>query len=395
MLKRALTYLVILICGTTFLGCAPIYLSREQPEGELLIRIALQRHQPKAVIYGSYSISASDKAHNSTILPGESWSVLLSGSGMKAETSRGTSIKGIEEGMRLWSADEYFINEHRVKGAIEIRPEKEEGLIIIAEMPLEEYLPGVLASEMGGLADKASEAAKAQAIISRSYAFSKIGTHFERFYDIEAGTAHQCFDLDNMISSAIKRAVNDTKGKVLTYQGRVISPNFHSTCGGRTAFPSEAWDTDDRNFTYLQSVNDRWCNISPRYAWSDTITADSILANLYPGKNPALKDVGILKKGRSGRNILLLISTNQGDTVLTKSAIRNGMKNKMLLSTWFDITTQKDEAGNISKVVLSGKGYGHGVGLCQWGAIGMARAGKGYKSILHHYYKGVKIEGIY
>ena len=395
MQKRTLLYPLIFLCGIAFISCAPVYLSRKQPEGEVLIRVALQRRQPKAVIYGSYNISVWDKSHNSTILPGESWSILSSGSALKAELSRGTVVEDIEGKLRLWSDNEYYINDRRVKGAVDIRQEKDCGIIVIAEIPLEEYLPGVLTSEVGGLADNSPEAAMAQAIISRSYAFARIGAKPESYYDIEAGTSHQCFDLDNMVSPTIKRAVNDTKGKMLIYQGKVIAPNFHSTCGGRTARPSEVWNADDQNFPYLESVEDKWCSISPRYSWSDTIMAEELAGRLFPGKQVIVKDVKVMERGKSGRIVSLSVATSAGDTVLTKTAVRNGMKDKPLLSTWFGIENQRNTEGNVEKIIISGKGFGHGVGLCQWGAIGMARAGKSYKSILKHYYKGVEVERIY
>ncbi len=399
--ERALTYLLIYLCSIAFLSCAPVYFSHKPPPGEVLIRIALQRRQPKVVVYGSYNISISDRGHNGNIPPGESWNILPAGSGLTAETNRGTVIENIEGRIRLWSADEYFINQKRVKGAIEIRREIDQGLLIIAEMPLEEYLPGVLAGEIGGLADKTPEAAMAQAIISRSYAFARIGSSPQSYYDIEAGTAHQCFDLDNMASPTIKRAVMDTKGKVLAFQGKVISPNFHSTCGGRTVRPSEVWNARDEDFPYLESVEDKWCSNSPKYSWSDTIMAEELAAKLFPGRREVVKEVKVLKVGKGlkaglpGRVVSLMVSTGAGDTVLTKSAVRNGLRDKPLLSAWFEMENRRNAQGYIEKIILTGRGFGHGVGLCQWGAIGMARAGKSYKRILKHYYKGVEIERVY
>jgi len=390
--------IIFVIIGTlifSMIGCAPIYLSRKPPEGEVLIRIALQRHQPSIAIFGSYDISVSDKDQRSMIAPGDRWLIRPAGQNLRAETGRGAEINGIEGRLRLWSKDEYFINERRVKGAVDIRSDGEDGLMVIAEMPLEEYLPGVLSLELGGLADKVPEAAKAQAVISRSYAFARIGTNPQSYYDIEAGTSHQCFDLDNLISPAIKRAVADTRGQVLAYGGKVIAPNFHSTCGGRTARPSEIWNARDEDFPYLESVKDDWCSISPKYSWSDTITAEELAGRLYPGKPAVMKDVKVLKVGESGRAISLLVSTSVGDSVLTKAAVRNGLREKPLLSTWFDILIERNAGGDVARIALDGKGYGHGVGLCQWGAIGMARAGKSYKTILKHYYKSVEIARIY
>ena len=233
-----------LLCLSLFgAGCAPVYLSRQPGGQEPLIRIALQRNQPRAVIYGSYRITA--EGGSGGIEPGQSWTAARTGDRLEVEIGVGQSFSPGGARLRLRSDGEFFVNDKMVRGTIEILPDAGPGLLVVAEMPLEDYLPGVLAAEIGGLADKALEAAKAQAVVSRSYAFARIGANLRSYFDIEAGTSHQCFDLDNLVSPAIRRAVADTRGQVLTYGGKVISPNFHSTCGGRTARPSEVGTARD------------------------------------------------------------------------------------------------------------------------------------------------------
>lgn len=374
-------------------GCAPVYLSRQPMGSEPLIRVALQRSQPRAVIYGSYRVTAEGEGPLSAIAPGEIWTITRSGGQLNVEAGGGAPLALGGARLRLQSDGEFFVNEKMIRGTIEIMPEAGPGLLVVAEMPLEDYLPGVLAAEIGGLADRAPEAAKAQAVVSRSYAFTKLGSNGP--FHIEAGVSHQCFDLDRTASLVVRQAVRDTRGMVLFYRDKAVSPNFHSTCGGRTARPSETWNAKDEDFPYLGSVEDKWCGISPRYSWSDTVVAEKLADRLFPGKQEAIKDVKVLKVGTSGRVISLLVSAGAGDTVLTKAAVRNGLRDKPLLSAWFDMATERTASGGIQRIILSGKGYGHGVGLCQWGAVGMARAGKSYESILKHYYKGVEIERVY
>lgn len=386
--RLAAGLLVLALFGA---GCAPVYLGRQPGGQEPLIRIALQRNQPRAVVYGSYRITAEGESGG--IEPGQSWTAARFGDRLEVEIGGGQSFSPGGARLRLRSDGEFFVNDRMVRGTVEILPEAGPGLLVVAEMPLEDYLPGVLAVEIGGLADKSPEAARAQAVVSRSYAFTKLGSSGP--FHIEAGVSHQCFDLDRLASSVVRQAVRDTRGMVLFYRDQAISPNFHSTCGGRTASPSEVWNARDADFPYLESVKCEGCDISPKYVWSDTILAEEIAAKVFSGRAQSIKNVKVQAKGESGRNVSLLVSSDAGDTMLAKSSVRNGLRGKPLLSTWFEMEVQRDASGNLRRLVLSGRGYGHGVGMCQWGAIGMAQKGEDYRGILRNFYRRAEIKRLY
>ncbi|MDP2807344.1 MAG: hypothetical protein Q8O74_04305, partial [bacterium] len=134
----------------------------------------------------------------------------------------------------------------------------------------------------------------------------------------------------------------------------------------------------------------------PRFFWQDTVTSMEMLNKLFPNQPQAkIRKVEILQRSKSDRVQALRVSADCGDTVLYKDKIRFGLSASPVLSTRFDLKIHRDEEGFVSFIILEGSGYGHGVGLCQWGAIGMARAGKGYKNILKRFYSDISIEKIY
>ena len=385
----------LILLAAVLTGCAPRYFSQKRAPEATLIRIALGRNLSQAVIRGSDTVSIGDRDHNAVILPGQSWKFLPSAGGLMIHSSQGQAFGPVSGFARIYSKAPFYLNDREFLDPAEIRQASDTGLLLVMETELEKYLLGVVSAEMGS-GRQELEALKAQAVASRSYAFTRIGVAPETGYDIEAGVQHQAYDGGQQAASLIVRAVEETRGQVLTYNGKVIAANFHSTCGGRTALPSEVWQALDERFPFLKSVKDDHCSISPRYSWQDTVTAREMLDKLFPNQPQArIRQVEILGRSNSGRVQALKVSAECGDTVLYKDKIRFGLSASPVLSTRFDLKVQRDEDGFISFIILEGLGYGHGVGFCQWGAIGMARAGKNYKRILNHYYNDVTIEKLY
>lgn len=396
MSKRKWIKLSLALAPVIFLwNCAPRYLS-QKPEPEVaLIRIALSRGLPQVEVQGADTVYLNDQDHSAAIVPGQSWKLLPAAGGLKIQTSQGQTLGPIRGFVRIYSRSPFFINGREFSGPAEVRQASDNGLLLVMETELEKYLLGVVSAEMGS-GRQELEALKAQAVASRSYAFTRIGASPEAGYDIEAGVQHQAYDGGGDVPLLIRKAVEDTRGQVLTCDGKVIAANFHSTCGGRTALPSEVWQAVDERFPFLKSAKDDHCNISPRYSWQDTVTAREMLDKLFPGQPQSrIKNVEILEISRSGRVQALKVSADCGDTVLYKDKIRSGLSASPVLSTRFDLKLQRDEDGFVSFIILEGSGYGHGVGLCQWGAIGMAREGKSFKNILRHYYREVEIKRLF
>jgi len=279
-----------------------------------------------------------------------------------------------------------FFKGESYAGLIEVRRD-EKGLYIIDDLPFEKYIEGVVASESG--AGVETEALKAQAVISRTYALFHKNLNKEKEYDLTSSVLHQVFK-ENNINPQITRAVEDTKGEILTYEGAPVETLYHSICIGKTELPEEVWGGG--SYPYLKSVD---CNSknTPYDNWKREFTLDEI--GKAAGISGGIKDIAIASYTSTGRVKTLKIAADAAGTVLEIKAtdLRKSLGYKRLPSTDFSITKGAEGLSDKqSGVTLEGRGWGHGVGLCQWGATEMAREGKNYKEILAHYYPGTSLE---
>jgi len=205
--------------------------------------------------------------------------------------------------------------------------------------------------------------------------------------------------------------VGATRGQIVTWGGQPIDAFFFSTCGGRTADGVEVFRGADR--PYLRSVPDldqagqAYCSISPRFRWREEWTGDALRAVLrrslpdVVGVSAArvrdVRDVRVAMRTASGRvgqlTIALVDDVVQVDGPQVRRVLRT-TTGDILRSTAFSLTATR--AGRrISRLVADGGGNGHGVGFCQWGAVGRARAGQDYQQILAAYYPGTELERLY
>jgi stage II sporulation protein D len=389
--KAAAAFLFVLLAAGP--GCAPVYRSRPGGKGIVLVRVALFHNLQQAVIAGTDSVRITDASHQAMLAPGETWTVSAANGTLAAVTGRNTAVPSVDGPLKLWSLAGVLVNGRRIGTPLELRSEPAGGILAVAELPLEEYLAGVVNAELGMVKPDEIEAAKAQAVASRSYACCKIGSKPGAGYDLESSVSDQAFSPDKAMNPVVLKAVRQTEGLVLVCQGKVAAANYHSCCGGQTSFASEVWNAEDKDFPYIKPVQDTYCKGTPKFSWHDTIAAGDISAKLF-GPSVALYDVVISDKGPSYRATALKVSAQTCDTTLYKDKIRSGFTNHGLPSTKFDLSCRRDGAGNVDTVILRGFGYGHGVGMCQWGAIGMARSGKGFERILAKYYRNVRIETI-
>ncbi|MDP2807024.1 MAG: SpoIID/LytB domain-containing protein, partial [bacterium] len=173
--------LILLI--SVLAGCAPRYLSQKQEPEVTLIRIALGRNLSQAVIRGRDTVYISDRDHNDAIAPGQSWKLLPLANGMEAYASQGQTLGPISGFVRVYSRSPFYVNDQELSDPAELRQESSSGLLLVMETDLEKYLLGVVSAEMGN-GRQELEALKAQAVASRSYAFTKIGAAPEAGYDI-------------------------------------------------------------------------------------------------------------------------------------------------------------------------------------------------------------------
>jgi stage II sporulation protein D len=207
-------------------------------------------------------------------------------------------------------------------------------------------------------------------------------------------------------------AVRRTTGQVLRYRGEVVDAYFHSTCGYSTAGVEEAFATA-RARPYLRSVSDAsggghyYCDISPRFRWReewDRQKLRAIFTRTLPALMPLgggglqrITDVQVSRTTRSGRVAELRIVLEGSDVRIASADVRAVLRpeaDRSLSSTAFQLTVTKD-GGEVTRLVAAGAGSGHGVGMCQWGAVGRARAGQDYHRILSTYFPGTSLERIY
>jgi stage II sporulation protein D len=288
-------------------------------------------------------------------------------------------------------------------------------LTLASRLPLETYLLGVVPLEIGGLNDTVLEAGRAQAIAARSYTLFYAGRRGDEGFDLYATVEDQVYGPVEAERPLATRCVDGTRGRVALFEGAPIRANYSSTCGGITADVWEGWPVPPLG--YLRSRLDAeggedFCRASASYRWKDEWPAAELADEVrqfgpqlglavpagWPGQ---LLDVRVARRSRSGRVRALVVSGTAGDVVIPGFAVRGvlrrpGNRGQILRSNLFKIAVRRDPGdGHAVSVVASGAGSGHGVGLCQMGALGMARAGYRAERILEHYYAGVELKTLY
>jgi len=288
-------------------------------------------------------------------------------------------------------------------------------LTLVTRIPLESYLRGVVPGEIGALDDDRIEAGKAQAIAARSYTLFYRGRRASEGFDLYGTVEDQLYSPIESERPLASRCVDETRGELAISGGQPIRANYCSTCGGISAEVWEAWPAPA--LSYLVSQRDRghgddWCAASPLFRWTETWTSAEFTGNLAkfgpqfgvalpPGGVGQLVDVDVDARSRSGRVWRLRVRTTTGDVwipayVCRQVLRRGGQPGAILRSNLFKIAVRRDPNTRAAlAVVASGAGSGHGVGLCQTGALGMAKAGEKASAILAHYYPGAEIKTLY
>ncbi len=272
-------------------------------------------------------------------------------------------------------------------GGIPLRVASDASLSRIDDVPLERYLAGVLAREVGPRWP--IEALKAQAVASRTYALYRKEHPRDERYDVVGDTSDQVYHHERHgISPAIIRAVRETAGEVLTHEGRIFPAYFHSACGGMSEESEAVWPGSSVP-PVMEVHQDPWCEANPNALWTYSVTKDS-LRELFdlPSATGQPLDLTLLSRDASGR--VSRVEIRSGRKVRTESgaAFRKRLGYTNLKSTLFDVTDDGES------LIFTGRGSGHGVGLCQWGSRGMAEAGKSYREILGFYYPGATLTGM-
>ena len=281
---------------------------------------------------------------------------------------------------------------------------------------MESYLLGVVPREMGKRPATEIEALKAQAVAARTYAIGNMGGHNDQGFDFYATVLDQVYGGTADEDSIVTRAVMETRGEIITYEGQPIFAYYASTCGGTTAAIEESWPSR-APLPYLRSRSDRipgtdddyYCRSSNRFNWKTEWTRDQLLNVLATTLRAhtrgavtnvrSVSDVKVISAGPSGRVTVDLKADDRtyrlrADSVrwTLRPTATGGILNSSKISA---INVVRDGDGNVEHLTIEGGGWGHAIGMCQVGAMARARAGQSFRQILTAYYTGVNIQTLY
>lgn len=378
--------------------------------GDTTIRVLLSAGLSTATLTTPGTAILSDRAGDFLTqgVNGASWQVERLGRRVRAIRTNGGATPWVDA-IYARSSDAALLNTNGkpYRGDLQFTA-SDSGISVVNIVRIDDYLRGVVPLEIGSRALGDSAAVQAQAITARSYAYIHLAPELARAYDVTSGTQDQVYGGAAVETEVSSRAVESTRTLVLRYAGRVVNAPYSSTCGGQTAAASEIWRSNDE--PYLQRVSDEipgtgryYCDIAPRFRWTRTIEGPQLTAALAQylasyasvagGRPGVAQNVAVATRTPSGRVGTLLITTDRGTYTLRGNDVRYVLRppgGEILNSTYFSVVATPG-ANGVAKVTLTGMGYGHGVGMCQWGAIGRARAGQDYRTILRTYYPGTTI----
>jgi len=277
------------------------------------------------------------------------------------------------------------VNGKPYRGLFRIQAVNKNSFHVINILDIESYLYGVIPKEMSP--QWPLEALKAQSVAARSFALYHKTINKNRSYDVAASTGSQVYGGYSVESPPANRAVDETKGIVMMHKGQPALAYFHANSGGMTEDAGNVWTTE---IPYLKSVEDTPSTRAPNIDWSASLDVDTIKRTLqrHGIKLSAVTGVRAVKNSPSGRVMKIGVSAPEGEIVLDGNDFRLKVDPSVIKSTLFTILPRNDKAENIR---FEGRGFGHGVGMSQWGAHVMARDGCSYREILSHYYRGVEI----
>ena len=382
---------------------------KEEKKEEETIKVLLMTNGYSGYYHSSITLKAQGNYEIQGSVPGR----LLDGETMElhpgSQQLEGGSMKflPLEAGSRLQVLSlSRGQGNPAYQGALTVYQD-EQGLRMVNELGLEEYLCAVVPSEMP--ASYPMEALKAQAVCARTYACVQMqGSRLESFgAQVDDSVSFQVYQNSGEVPES-NQAVSETAGQILLSNAQPINAYYFSTSHGKTS-TDEVWEASVPS-GYLKSVECTYDAAEPWYQWSLTLSMEKLLENaknLFPGVS-SIEKMEIREMGEGEAVLELALYTDCGEKILhSEYDIRSllapsGIEitrqdgsvvkgTKLLPSAYFTLQENKTETGSITGYEITGGGYGHGVGMSQNGAKGMANAGKNYREILSYFYKDVEL----
>lgn len=389
-------------------------------QGVPVVRVGIVVDQPAGEVSatGQYRVLAPDGEILAVVDAGVSWRVEPGGAPDRLSLIRPDRPQPVDVAQPVIvrpdrPEDLVVIGGRRFRGEATVL-RGSSGVTVVNRVPLEWYVQAVVAVELGMRAPEVREAVLAQTVASRTYALHYRGRREALGFDLFATVADQVYPGADSEKPEVNAATRATAGQILTWNGQPIEAVFHSACGWST----EASDQVFRNgpkMPYLRAVSDRfgpgkrdyYCSGSPNFRWAeqwDGAALNAVLAQTLPaavGSAAAnfgrVTDVRVAATTPTGRVKELVVATTNGEFTVPSYRVRDVLRpapDRQLLSTLFQLYVQR-QGGELVKVTAAGAGAGHGVGMCQWGAVGRAKAGQRYPQILAAYYPGTRLENLY
>lgn len=267
---------------------------------------------------------------------------------------------------------------------------RENGFDVINELPLNQYLYGVVKKELA--VGWPREVIRAQAVAARSFALYQLLQNRKQPYDLSATWLSQVYGGRAAETPRIRQAVDDTKGEVLTFRGRVVPAYFHANSGGYIELPANVWGGSMDGF--IRAKKDPWSRGQNHFHWSAKISRNQLNRKLRSSGHPVLSNgsnrIQVIEHLSSGRAKTVQYASNEGTVKLSANDFRMAVGPGILKSAWFVEIRNRE-----NQFEFEGRGWGHGVGMSQWGARSMAEKGHDYRQILNFYFEPTEIAGQY
>lgn len=286
--------------------------------------------------------------------------------------------------LRLYPKGRFIqVNGKPYRGSVEVAAREGQALVI-NEIEIEAYVAGIINNEISSKWPE--EVLKTQAVIARTYAVYNMRRNNGLPYHLESSVMGQVYGGASSEDSASIRAVRETRGEILVFEGEPALTVYHSNAGGMTESASDVWL---KGYPYLVPVESPFDEAAPKYLWEFAVPAESLGEALSRAGHDIGRpeDITVIETTAAGRIRFLSVRDRDGrDAWLSGEDLRKALGYSSLRSTIFEVV--KSEGG----FIFRGRGSGHGVGLSQWGAKGMAENGYSYRDILRHFYPGTELK---
>ncbi|MBL7085385.1 MAG: SpoIID/LytB domain-containing protein [Candidatus Omnitrophica bacterium] len=376
--------LVFIVLGLIFIS----EVNSSEAESKRLVRVAVvtDASQIKLSVHSSYQILALNT--NEELYKGRRFWFWRSEKVVPTES--GIKIGDLEfkiYGVRIQPSRSptIYLNGRKFRGTVDIIRQPEGTLLAINHLDVDEYVAGVLYHEVAPWWPM--EALKAQAIVSRTFALHQAKVNARKDYDLVSTIYSQVYGGRTSERGRTSKAVRLTRDEVLTYKNKIFPTFYHATCAGHTENADNLWDI---NIPPLRGRECKFCERSPHYKWKKELSLKNVEEVLERAdfKVGLIKSIEIIDRDVSGRISELEITSTRGKIKVNANRFRLAVGPNIIRSTNFDLEIKK------RKVYFQGFGWGHGVGMCQWGAFFMSKKRYDAREILGYYYPQAQIKKI-